>query len=339
MARAYLFANILGSGQYLLARPNAVPKKSKAFARRATCAAKRTCNCGSVDWLFAPNGTRKGVPPKLVTSRQVRPARRRPHIHGSYRPQMSWTSAVDSLWYVHNQTGNIYTHAIALGMWLLVPLHARACLMRALPPVTLSAAEHALCWAFWASTTLMLTFSTAYHLFECAPTAVERHLYSCDIVDIAMSCTCICFINVWAGFRCAPRIALALTAVCATTGAMLTRSAVLHAADWTKLVVSFQKMAASCFLVVAALCSARTHLLARQQWPGDRPLAGVVASLASICVGSYVYNHRVPESWHPGRFDVWGHSHQLWHCFVFLSPLCTYLGVLHTTPIQCAGML
>lgn len=38
---------------------------------------------------------------------------------------------------------------------------------------------------------------------------------------------------------------------------------------------------------------------------------------------------RIPESLYPGRFDIWGHSHTIWHIFVVLSILAHMGGLLH----------
>ena len=44
--------------------------------------------------------------------------------------------------------------------------------------------------------------------------------------------------------------------------------------------------------------------------------------------GAFVYAIKFPESWFPGRFDFWGHSHNLWHIFVLAAAFCHYLAVL-----------
>lgn len=36
---------------------------------------------------------------------------------------------------------------------------------------------------------------------------------------------------------------------------------------------------------------------------------------------------RWPESIYPGRFDIWGHSHTLWHIFVVLSIVAHVVGL------------
>ncbi len=34
-------------------------------------------------------------------------------------------------------------------------------------------------------------------------------------------------------------------------------------------------------------------------------------------LGCLIYISRTPERWYPGRFDLVGSSHQIWHVFVF----------------------
>lgn len=46
--------------------------------------------------------------------------------------------------------------------------------------------------------------------------------------------------------------------------------------------------------------------------------------------GLYVYTVRCPERHRPGRFNVCGNSHQIWHCFVVLGIIATYFGALES---------
>ncbi len=51
---------------------------------------------------------------------------------------------------------------------------------------------------------------------------------------------------------------------------------------------------------------------------------------ASYLGGLYVYVVRCPEKNNPGRYNMCGHSHQIWHGFVVLGIFFTYLGALAT---------
>lgn len=44
--------------------------------------------------------------------------------------------------------------------------------------------------------------------------------------------------------------------------------------------------------------------------------------------GAVVYACRVPERWSPGRFDIAGHSHQLWHAAVVLAAWVHYCAIM-----------
>ena len=37
---------------------------------------------------------------------------------------------------------------------------------------------------------------------------------------------------------------------------------------------------------------------------------------------------RFPESWKPARFDIWGSSHQIFHCLVVLGAVAHFHGLL-----------
>lgn len=51
---------------------------------------------------------------------------------------------------------------------------------------------------------------------------------------------------------------------------------------------------------------------------------GVLWMACLYLVGVGVYVSRIPERWAPGLFDIWGHSHQLWHLFVTAAAYMHY---------------
>jgi adiponectin receptor len=38
---------------------------------------------------------------------------------------------------------------------------------------------------------------------------------------------------------------------------------------------------------------------------------------------------RVPERYYPGKFDLWGNSHNIWHFFVVAAAIWHYVGALN----------
>lgn len=51
---------------------------------------------------------------------------------------------------------------------------------------------------------------------------------------------------------------------------------------------------------------------------------------ASYLGGLYVYTVRCPERYHPGKYNVCGQSHQIWHVMVVLGIIFTYMMALET---------
>ncbi|CAG8475518.1 6304_t:CDS:2, partial [Cetraspora pellucida] len=46
--------------------------------------------------------------------------------------------------------------------------------------------------------------------------------------------------------------------------------------------------------------------------------------------GALVYGTRIPEKWYPGKFDICGSSHQIFHFFVVAAALIHYYGVMQS---------
>lgn len=44
--------------------------------------------------------------------------------------------------------------------------------------------------------------------------------------------------------------------------------------------------------------------------------------------GAAIYAARIPERWYPGRFDVWGASHQIMHVLVVCGAVSHSVGLL-----------
>jgi adiponectin receptor len=47
-------------------------------------------------------------------------------------------------------------------------------------------------------------------------------------------------------------------------------------------------------------------------------------------IGCLIYIYRIPEKIWPGKFCIWGSSHQIWHCLVFAGILFHFFGCVDT---------
>jgi adiponectin receptor len=58
-------------------------------------------------------------------------------------------------------------------------------------------------------------------------------------------------------------------------------------------------------------------------------LVWLVVMAALYIGGALLYAYRIPERFTPGTFDLWGHSHQLFHLLVIAGALVHWAGVLN----------
>ena len=54
----------------------------------------------------------------------------------------------------------------------------------------------------------------------------------------------------------------------------------------------------------------------------------VVLQGALYIIGAGIYAARIPEKWHPGKYDVLGSSHQIFHLFVVAAAASHLFGLL-----------
>lgn len=56
----------------------------------------------------------------------------------------------------------------------------------------------------------------------------------------------------------------------------------------------------------------------------------------SYIAGVGIYVSRIPERFYPGRFDLVGNSHNIWHCFVLMAALWHYVGSIDAFHLRIA---
>ena len=59
---------------------------------------------------------------------------------------------------------------------------------------------------------------------------------------------------------------------------------------------------------------------------------------ASYLGGLYIYTVRCPERSNPGKYNICGHSHQIWHGFVVMGIIFTYFGALENFEMRKISM-
>lgn len=63
----------------------------------------------------------------------------------------------------------------------------------------------------------------------------------------------------------------------------------------------------------------------------------LIAHGVMYLVGAGLYAARVPERWAPGRFDIWGSSHQVFHVLVLAAAGTHFWGLVRAFQVSRGG--
>jgi len=65
-------------------------------------------------------------------------------------------------------------------------------------------------------------------------------------------------------------------------------------------------------------------------------LTYIIPMMACYGAGASIFIAQWPECWWPGRFDIFGHSHQIWHILVLGAAILWVQGnVVVLTSLEC----
>ncbi|KAI9010517.1 hypothetical protein CLU79DRAFT_891238 [Phycomyces nitens] len=234
------------------------------------------------------------------------------HIHTGYRFLSTPADCFHSLLYVHNETGNIYTHLIGFFVFFVLGVYELfySPLLSEVPGL-----DRVVFAIFFLAACKCLMCSTVWHTLSAINNYETLTKMAClDYVGISVLICASIILTEYYGFYCEPmwrNTYMAGTGTLAMIGVVLPFMSWFDRKDlrWIRIAF-FVFLASSCVLPVA-------HLV--YEYGTDETfswLMPVAKSLSCYGLGVVVYANHLPEAFWPGRFDHFGHSHQLWHMFV-----------------------
>jgi channel protein (hemolysin III family) len=235
-----------------------------------------------------------------------------PFILTGYRCGYTFKMCCRSLFALHNETMNVWTHLVGVAFFLLLALQLFA---NVLEPRILHYAVFAI---YCLGCVMCFACSTAFHLFYCHHNPrLAKWLHSMDYFGATCLISASFVPFIYYAFACSPGLRT-LYLVCIT----LFGSAGLTGPFfdfWTTLEFHLKKMGIYIMMASSGLIPG-IHMLVILPSQIAFPFAkGGLLMLTMYGVGVIFYMFKIPERWFPGQFDVWGHSHQMWHIFVFAA--------------------
>ncbi|KAH4415117.1 hypothetical protein HBH92_073680 [Parastagonospora nodorum] len=250
-----------------------------------------------------------------------------PSIISGYRPASnSYAKSFSSLSYLHNETVNIYTHLFGALSFLILSI----VLYRTLGPryATATREDVYAFSCFFAGAIACLGMSATYHTISNHSHAVARWGNQLDYAGIVFLIWGSFVPVLFYGFKSEPEITRRYWAMI-TTLAACTSVVSMHNKFRTPALRPFRAL-----MFVLMGLSAVFPVLHGIQLYGVahmRKAAGmdwVVLQGVLYITGAAIYAARVPEKWSPGKYDIWGSSHQIFHVLVVLAATSHLVGLL-----------
>ncbi|KAF8245304.1 HlyIII-domain-containing protein [Wilcoxina mikolae CBS 423.85] len=248
------------------------------------------------------------------------------YIISGYRPAtFSFKKSFASIYYFHNESVNIYTHllgsvsSILLGLYLYSGIHQRY------PTSTRS--DILAFTTFFLSASTCLGLSATYHTISNHSHPIAKLGNQLDYLGIIILIVGSFLPTVYYGFLCHPHLIWAYSLMILSLGALCATVTVLPRFRTPK----FRPFRAGMFVCLGG--SGVIPVLHGISLAGFRPvyhrmgLPWVVIQGGLYVVGAAVYAARIPERFWPGRFDLVGSSHQIFHCFVVAAVLAQSKGL------------
>lgn len=300
-------------------------------------------------------------------------------ILGYYRSEWPWKETFLSIFSIHNETVNIWTHLIGFVLFLAIAagLHAgdqrmqkeneimittmnttgysfnvssnlidgSGSLIMLLPQsilafspgnfshtsITATGDEFTITrWPFFtflAGAMLCLLTSSACHLLSCHSEHSSYVMLRLDYAGIAFLIVTSFYPPVYYSFLCHPfyrNVYIGFITVFGLATILVSLLPVFEKPEFM-----FARAGLFLCMGVSGLVPIVHNLILNSHRPEVFVTAAyemVMGSFYLLGVGFYVA--RVPERWFPGKFDITGHSHQLFHALVIAGAYTHYLAVL-----------
>ncbi|XP_066447054.1 adiponectin receptor protein 2 isoform X1 [Eleutherodactylus coqui] len=245
-------------------------------------------------------------------------------LHGHRPPMPSFRACFKSIFRIHTETGNIWTHLLGCVFFLCLGIFY---MFRPNMAFVAPVQEKVVFGLFFLGAILCLSFSWLFHTVYCHSEGVSRVFSKLDYSGIALLIMGSFVPWLYYSFYCNPQ-------------------------------PCFIYLIIICVLGIAAIIVSQWDLFATPQYRGVRAgvfvglgLSGIIPTLhfvisegflkaatmgqvgwlflmASLYItGAALYAARIPERFFPGKCDIWFHSHQLFHIFVVAGAFVHFHGV------------
>lgn len=244
-------------------------------------------------------------------------------LHHGHRPQLnSFLACFKSIFRIHTETGNIWTHLLGFIAFIAV---ASYFLTR--PSIEIQWQEKAVFSAFFAGAILCMGFSFLFHTVYCHSESIGRLFNKLDYCGIALL-TMGSFVPwLYYSFYCRMETKITYLALIFVLGTFC-----IVVSMWDKFAEpKFRPVRAGTFMALglSGVVPAFHYVITDgfHNAMNVAALGWLVLMGFLYIMGAVIYAVRIPERIWPGKFDIWFQSHQIFHMFVVAAAFVHYHGI------------
>ncbi|XP_004083071.1 adiponectin receptor protein 2 [Oryzias latipes] len=245
-------------------------------------------------------------------------------LHGHRPPMPSFRACFKSIFRIHTETGNIWTHLLGCLFFLCLGLmYMFRPNMSFVAPVQ----EKVVIGVFFLGAILCLSFSWLFHTVYCHSEGVSKVFSKLDYSGIAFLIMGSFVPWLYYSFYCTPQSCfIYLMIVC-----VLGMAAIFVSQCDFFSTPQYRGVRAGVFVglglsgVVPTLHFVISEGLIKATTIGQIGWLFLMATL--YITGACLYAARIPERFFPGKCDIWFHSHQLFHILVVAGAFVHFHGV------------
>lgn len=234
-------------------------------------------------------------------------------LHGHRPPMPSFRACFKSIFRIHTETGNIWTHLLGFVLFLFLGILT---MLRPNMYFMAPLQEKVVFGMFFLGAVLCLSFSWLFHTVYCHSEKVSRTFSKLDYSGIALLIMGSFVPWLYYSFYCSPQPRLIYLSIVCVLGI----SAII-VAQWDRFATpKHRQTRAGVFLglglsgVVPTMHFTIAEGFVKATTVGQMGWFFLMAVM--YITGAGLYAARIPERFFPGKFDIWFQSHQIFHVLV-----------------------
>ncbi|RZF44235.1 hypothetical protein LSTR_LSTR003875 [Laodelphax striatellus] len=245
------------------------------------------------------------------------------YIHAGHRPPLpSFSACFRSIFRIHSETGNIWTHLLGCVAFIGVAIY-----FMSRPSEEVKLEEKLVFAAYFAGAIVCLGLSFAFHTVHCHSENVGKIFSKLDYCGIALLITGSFVPWLYYGFYCHFQSKVIYLSAVITLGI-----SAMVVSLWDRFAEpSLRPLRAGVFAVfgLSGVVPA-VHYALTEGWLNavtQASLGWLVLMGCLYIIGAIFYALRVPERFFPGKCDIWFQSHQIFHVLVIAAAFVHYHGI------------